>query len=176
QIFVVNENNLNKVRLGFYNSKEEATAVREQLPSELRIGFIVEVKDNDYNKIIKSLKPSPKAESTQPVQPVQTIKEDNIPEQKQEIKDSTIPNIQTETKVEYKIRLSTLQDTKLFNGSQIKKFGLIEEVKSGSLTTFYLSGFENKKEAMDIIESVKSSGFPRAQLVKLINGEYIIEN
>jgi hypothetical protein len=165
------------VRLGFYNSKEEAAAVREQLPSELRIGFIVEVKDSDYNKIIKSLKPSLlKLESTQPVQPVQTIKEDNKPIQKQEVKDSTIPTVQTETKAEYKIRLSTLQDTKLFNGSQIKKFGLIEEVKSGSLTTFYLSGFENKKEAMDIIESVKSSGFPRAQLVKLINGEYIIEN
>ncbi len=176
QIYIVKENNLNKVRLGFYNSKEEAAAVREQLPTELRIGFIVEVKDSDYNKIIKSLKPTPKVESTQPVQQVPTIKEDNKPIQKQEVTDSTIPTVPTETKAEYKIRLSTLQDTKLFNGSQVKKFGLIEEVKSGSLTTFYLSGFENKKEAMDIIESVKSSGFPRAQLVKLINGEYIIEN
>ena len=81
-----------------------------------------------------------------------------------------------EPKVEYKIRLSTLRDPKLFNGSKVKQYGLVEEVLTGNLVTFYLSGFENKEEAKEVIDNVKESGFPAAQIVKLMNGEYSIDN
>ncbi|MFZ1846015.1 MAG: hypothetical protein WAU12_03850, partial [Saprospiraceae bacterium] len=67
-------------------------------------------------------------------------------------------------------------DPKLFNGSKVKQYGLVEEVLTGNLVTFYLSGFENKEEAKEVIDNVKESGFPAAQIVKLMNGEYSIDN
>lgn len=175
QIYYVREGNLNKVRLGFFETREDALAVRDQLPADLRKGFIVEVRESEYNTLLQSYKSNAGATTINA-----TPAKSNPPavaQPKTEEKSVNIPTpANAEAKVEYKIRLSTLRDPKLFNGTQIKQLGLIEEVKNGNLTTFYLAGFESKAEAVEIIEKVRTSGFPSAQVVKLQNGEYSIDN
>ncbi|MCO6460739.1 MAG: carboxypeptidase regulatory-like domain-containing protein [Saprospiraceae bacterium] len=174
QIFIVRENNLNKVRLGFFNSREDAAAVKEKLPEELRKGFIVEVSEKEYNQILQSFKSNSKNSTNETNHNLnaQTSNNDTKPTDNQPVVTTSTP---TNIKIEYKVRLSTLQNVKLFDGSKVKKFGLIEEVKNGNLTTFYLSGFENKEEARQAFLEAKNAGFPRAQLIKVVNGEYSVE-
>ena len=166
QVYSVKEGNFNKIRLGFYETREDAIAMREKLPAELRKGFIVEVNKREAESVPKIILDEQKIIKSAPKSMPKTIDTYNEP----------IITKVAEPKVEYKIRLSTLRDPKLFNGSKVKQYGLVEEVLTGNLVTFYLSGFENKEEAKEVIDNVKESGFPAAQIVKLMNGEYSIDN
>ncbi|MBK9024769.1 MAG: SPOR domain-containing protein [Saprospiraceae bacterium] len=166
QVYSVKEGNFNKIRLGFYETREDAIAMREKLPAELRKGFIVEVNKREAESVPKVILDEQKIINSTPKSMPKTIDTYNEP----------IITKVAEPKVEYKIRLSTLRDPKLFNGSKVKQYGLVEEVLTGNLVTFYLSGFENKEEAKEVIDNVKESGFPAAQIVKLMNGEYSIDN
>ena len=166
QVYSVKEGNFNKIRLGFYETREDAIAMREKLPAELRKGFIVEVNKREAESVPKIILDEQKIINSAPKSMPKTIDTYNEP----------IITKVAEPKVEYKIRLSTLRDPKLFNGSKVKQYGLVEEVLTGNLVTFYLSGFENKEEAKEVIDNVKESGFPAAQIVKLMNGEYSIDN
>ena len=190
QVYIAREGNLNKVRLGFYETRQDALAIREQLPEELRKGFIVEVKESEYNNRQaipvdrKNAIDPPMNKPEKKAEPDPRIQPENKPEMKSEVKPQEKTNSEPqvvqksleESRVEYKIRLSTLRNASLFNGSAVRQYGLIEEIKTGNLTTFYLSGFENKEEVKQVIDKVKAGGFPSAQIVKLTNGEYTIDN
>ncbi len=161
KVYLVKEGNFNKIRLGFFETREDALAMRDRLPEDLRKGFIVEVKESEMSGFSNN-----SMDDNKIAKPIVTEKTYEKPV---EVKTS-------EVKAEYKIRLSTLRDPKLFNGSKVKQYGLVEEVKAGNLITFYLAGFETKAEAEEVILKVKESGFPAAQIVKLANGEYSIDN
>ncbi len=166
KVYLVKEGNFNKIRLGFFETREDALAMRDKLPADLKKGFIVEVKSSELEGITNFKMDEKKLINVE----LKTI-EDSKP-----VNAVKTPEPVIEVKVEYKIRLSTLRDPKLFNGSKVKQYGLVEEVLTGNLVTFYLSGFENKDEAKAVIKDVKDSGFPAAQIVKLVNGEYSIDN
>lgn len=148
KVYSVRENNMTKVRLGFFNSQEDAKMMIIKLPAEYKKSFIVQ-----ENNTIETTVPTTKTVVASSVPPTSVAAPEKTP-------------------TEYKIRLSTLKDPKLFNGANLKELGLIEEVKSGNLVTFYLSGFENLDEVRRVLPAVKNQGFTTAHIVSFANGEY----
>lgn len=169
-VYAVKEGNMTKARLGFFNNQEDAKLMMSRIPAEFRKGFIVQEVNPESNflksaqsntKLVETQKPETKSRQIEKADQAPMIK--NVPEK-------TSSNAISNT--EYKIRLSSLKDPKLFNGSKVKEYGLIEEVKSGNLVIFYLSGFASLDEVRKILPDVRAQGFPTAHIVSYANGEY----
>lgn len=79
QVYSVKEGNFNKIRLGFYETREDAIAMREKLPAELRKGFIVEVNKREAESVPKIILDEQKIIKSAPKSMPKTIDTYNEP-------------------------------------------------------------------------------------------------
>jgi len=191
-VYTIEEDNMSKIRLGTFNSRDEANAIRRRLPAEYKNSFIVTEEkrvvqggNSILNENIKTESGDVNARITDQPKPVMVEKKEEPKEKTPEVSNSGMVKTESEKIItkppseeaidksaEYKIRLSTLRDSRLFDASKIKQYGLVEEVKSGNLTIFYLSGFGSKDEAKEALPKIQAAGFTTAHLVKLKDGIY----
>ena len=70
----------------------------------------------------------------------------------------------------YKVQLAAYSNLKYFDDSKIKNLGVIEEQKKGSLTVKYIGGFDTLSEAQYALRKAQQAGFRDAYVVENING------
>ena len=82
----------------------------------------------------------------------------------------TSRSTETNTSMEYKIRLAALQNTGNVDRSLLNEYGRLETTQSNGLTVLYLAGFKNLNKAASVLEKLKAQGYPGAFLMKSVNG------
>lgn len=135
-VYTVKENQLTKVRVGVFVSKSQAQLA------------LVKIKEQGYKTAF-------------------------IVEEKGTRTDERITAEQTsggglseKTVGAYSIQLGAYRNTAWFDDSKVRNLGFVTERKKGTLTIKLLSGFATEQAARNVLERVRSSGFPGAFIVK----------
>lgn len=163
-IYAKEINGLTKVRVGMYESRDEATKAQSALAAKgLGASFIVP-----------------------DIHPLQLkSEEDKVEKQKAAAKAEAIVKAnklkeaaagQTSTKgsaadaTTYKVRLAAYKNTKWFEADKVQGIGTLERIVEGDLTIMVLTGFENKWAANKGMEKAKKIGFKDAYVFTYMNG------
>jgi len=143
-IFVTRrEDNLLRIMVGVYESREEA---EEKL---------VRIRSEKFGEAF--ITPLPAGIQLEPIEVF--AKEVN-----KEQKRNSIP--ETDSIEEYLVNIGQFKNMLWFDNKEVEKIGLIEERKENGRVNVFLSGFRSKKEAEEALEKVKKLGYKDARLMK----------
>ena len=153
-IYLVEEANLYKVRLGLFSDKQKAQF------------YLKAVKKRGHDKafVVKDKASGLLGNVKMHVTEKRFVANNYLEEDERSVK--VIPN--------YKIRLASYNDPNWFkieNFSKSKYGTYLEQVKRGERTIFYLSGFVGKFSALEMLNEVKKLGFNDAYIIEEKNGE-----
>jgi tetratricopeptide (TPR) repeat protein len=147
QVYSKREGGRHKVRVGVFNSREEAKRVLNTVKSRgYKQAFLVTEEGNSDMQPKSGNLGNP----------------DNY--------DTTVP-IPGNTRGRYKIQLAAYKNPKYFDPSPIANLGIIEEGSRNGLVIKYLSGFDELEEAKLAWRRAKTAGFDTAFIVQDVNGE-----
>ncbi len=156
-VYVQNENGMYKIRIGPYESQNEAKQVLMEAKSKGRKDAFIVVRQGNAND--KSIQKTAKA----------TIKE------------SAMSSHSTEQSApamgEYKVRIASYLQPGGFNPEGIDHLGTLESYRKGEWTIMMISGFKTLESAKAAREVVMSKGFNDAAVIVDNNGllETIVE-
>ncbi len=199
-IYSVPENNLKKIRLGIFKTKDEAVAASKKASSLGYKGvFIVSEKNEQAiaeNTVIRNPKPTETIASvdnvkTKGAEPAKQIyvpvppkgKKEDIPppynavvKPKKEVIPapySTVakPKKMVEDKT-FKVRIAAMSKPEWFDDSKVGQLWKIDKYKDGDLTIFIMDGFKTLKEAKVMKEKVKATGYSDAKVIQRNGTDY----
>lgn len=141
QVYATPVKNINKIRVGVFSTRSEASQVLRSVKSKGYKGaFIVEEAGRAGTQ---STRPAEEFVKREPV--FRTSK--------------------------YMVQLAAYRDARWFDDSGIRGLGVVEEQKRGGWTVKYLSGFDSLSAAQQALRKAKSVGFNSAFIVTDENGE-----
>jgi tetratricopeptide (TPR) repeat protein/cell division septation protein DedD len=170
-VYAIPEGSLKKIRLGVYNSRDEANqASQKAVKLGYKGSFVVEEK-NEEAVLVNLYKPIPK-----PIQPIR--KGDEMPKP---YNNTTPPRpIKPDTKMPepyntalppkaedktFKVRIAAMKKPEWFDDSKVATFWKIETVKEGDLTLFMMDGIKTFEQAKDLKKKVQAAGYKDAKVV-----------
>ena len=142
EVYVQNGSDYNRVRVGFFSTKEEAERAKVEVRN---LGFARAY----VVKQERAIDSRTSSVSTLPDLPDTTI--DKSPQ-------------------EFRIRLTALQNAQNFNYRTAEQFGRVETTQSNGFTVFYITDIRNENAGLSALRNLRSSGFPDAQLMVKKNG------
>jgi tetratricopeptide (TPR) repeat protein len=179
-IYSVPENNLKKIRLGIYKTRDEAVAASKRASTLGYKGVFIVTEKNEQAIAENIYTPIPK--------PIQTIASvDNIktkggepsksvfvpvpPKPKEEIPTpySAVAPVKKAAIVEdktFKVRIAAMKKPEWFDDSKVSQLWKIDKFKDGDLTIFIMDGFKTLKEAKVMKQKVKDTGYNDAKVIQ----------
>ncbi len=179
-IYTVPENNLKKIRLGIFNTREEAVAASKRATTLGYKGVFIVTEKNAEAIAENMFVPIPK--------PIQTIASaDNVkakgsdpsktvfvpvpPKPKEEIPTpySAVAPAKKAVVVEdktFKVRIAAMKKPEWFDDSKVSKLWKIDTYKDGDFTIFIMDGFKTLKEAKVMKQKVKTTGYSDAKVIQ----------
>jgi hypothetical protein len=143
-VYRVKKSNSFKIRLGYFQGKEEAKSILTQVKQAgFRDAFIVEdvLNVKELELLVSSFTFSEKDKYVAP-----------------------------EVESEYKVRLAAYSNPLYFNTEKVKDIGVIEQWSKGQWTIFILSGYESLDAAKRARIKAQNRGFTGAEIVLDDNG------
>ncbi len=163
------EKGFKKLRIGIFESKDEADAARRKIAQQgYKKAFVVTEQLDDtegveiYNVLDKT-PTSPAIEST----PVVTEEERQAP-RSTPVSAQPVSNSEVD---EYLVRLAAYKNPQFFNASAVSDLGVIEQRRSGSFTVMFLAGFKSADQANSAKQKAVASGFKGAYVVQSVDGK-----
>lgn len=153
-VYAVEEGGKTKIRVGVFNTREQAADIQAQVRSNGYSGaFLVEEKSRQAKAVISVSAiaenvPAPKAESA----PASAAK----------------PAANLEG---FMVRLGVYKDVSKFNQGLVDDVGIINFVPRGDLTMVVLGGYDSRSSAEIGLRKARNRGFPDAFLVEMKGGE-----
>ncbi len=185
-IYTVPENNLKKIRLGIFKTRDEAVAASKKAAKLGYKGIFIVTEKNEQAIAENIFVPIPKAiqtiasvdnvkaKSGEPAKPVYVP----VPPKPKE----TIPppyNVVAPTKkavvVEdktFKIRIAAMKKPEWFDDSKVAQLWKIDKYKDGDFTIFIMDGFQTLKEAKAMKHKVQATGYKDAKVVQRSGSDY----
>ena len=157
-VYVHNENGLYKVRIGPFDTQENAKAVLLQAKARgTKDAFIV------VQQGIENHKPF----EYQPHAAEETVATTNAaPMTKAEpVKVNTQMEVQDSPTGEYKVRLASYLHPGSFNTKDIDQYGKLESYRQGEWTIMLIGGLKNEAEAKKVRDQVIAKGYKDAAVV-----------
>jgi cell division septation protein DedD len=147
-VYSVEEGGKTKIRVGVFNTRDEAAAVQAKVKAQGYSGaFVVEEKTRQAKSTTVAA-----AKST--------------PETK------TAASTAGATKLEgYMVRLGVFRDASRFNQGLVDDVGIITYVPKGDLTIVLLTGYDSRSSAEIGLRKARNRGFPDAFIVEMKGGE-----
>ena len=160
-VYVQQENGLYKLRIGPFDTQQEAKEILLQAKSKgKKDAFIVVLQGTSNDKPLYQAgmekKPSMEAKSEKAPVVVKTEKMD--------------PVVQDVHAAEYKVRVASYLKPGAFNPNGIDQLGELESYRKGDLTIMMIGGFKNLADAQRAQKIVVSKGFNDAVIVVDNNG------
>ena len=141
EVYVKESTDYNRVRVGVFNTKQEAESAKSRIRSA------------GYGSAYVVTEEGVTSKSGAP-----------------ELFTSRSSLTTSAPSVEYKIRLAALKNTGNVDRNILNNYGRVETTQSKGLTIFYLAGFNDLNAANSVLQNVKNQGYPGAFLMKSING------
>lgn len=186
-LYSVPENNIKKVRLGIFKTKEEAAAASKKAAALGYKGvFVVDEKneqaaaENMFVPIPKPVKPTPtvddKKKGTEKA-PTKKDEEENklyVPVPPKAPKEMPQPyNVALPSKkapvVEdktFKVRIAAMKKPEWFDDTKVSKLWKIDKIQDGDLTIFIMDGFKTLQDAKTMKQKVKDAGYTDAKVIQ----------
>ncbi len=155
------EKGYRKLRIGIFESEEEANEARQAIA---KAGFEKAFVVNEVLADTEGLEVYFMAEETTEEEPENSSAEPTT-------NDTTVST--TEGGNEYLVRLAAYKNPKYFKASKVSDLGVIEQQKNGDFTIMYIAGFSTIETAEKARKKAISSGFKGAYLVENKNGELV---
>jgi hypothetical protein len=167
-VYVHNENGLYKLRIGPFDTQEDAKAVLLQAKARgTKDAFIVVQQGLENHKPYEF--PSHPAEETTTAgktEPVTKAEPVAKPVAKVEPVAANEPKAdQTVPQGEYKVRLASYLHPGSFNTKDIDQYGKLESYRQGDLTIMLIGGFKNEADAKKVRDQVITKGYKDAVVV-----------
>ncbi|HFB99368.1 MAG TPA: hypothetical protein ENJ53_01055, partial [Phaeodactylibacter sp.] len=135
-VYKMKDGNAEKVRVGIFASKKEAEDARKTIVRKGYTKAFVVAEEGRQNLTLR-------------------VEEEKEP----------VVQIVEKPFVDYKVRVATYRNSKLFDAKPLSGFGKIEKRKAGKFTIFLLSGFKSLEEAKMTQQKVVNLGYKDAHLV-----------
>ena len=163
-VYVHQENGLYKLRIGPFDTQQEAKEILLQAKSKgKKDAFIVVLQGTNNDKpLYQSGMENKTAKTTKDEKEPTVVKTEKM--EKQE------PEVQQAHASEYKVRVASYLKPGSFNPNEIDKLGELESYRKGELTIMMIGGFKNLADAQKAQKIVVSKGFPDAVIVVDNNG------
>ncbi len=179
-IYSVPENKLKKVRLGIFNTREEAVAASKRATTLGYKGVFIVIEKNTEaiaeNMFVPIPKPIQNIASVDNVKakgndPSKTVYVPVPPKPKEEIPTpySAVAPPKKAVVVEdktFKVRIAAMKKPEWFDDSKVAQLWKIDKYKDGDLTIFIMDGFQTLKEAKVMKQKVKATGYNDAKVIK----------
>lgn len=157
------EKGYKKLRVGIFESEEEAKAAQETIAKAgFEKAFIVNevLDDTDGLEVyFMAVDEAPETTKTEPATTKVTTKPD--------------PKPAATNTIEYMVRLAAYKNPQFFKASKVSNLGVIEQRKSGNFTVMYIAGFSTVDAAEKARKQAAASGFKGAYLVENKDGELV---
>ena len=190
-IYSVPENNLKKIRVGVFKTREEAVAASKKASALGYKGvFIVSEKNEQAiteNTVVRSPNQIQTIASvgnikTKGGEPTNVKKEDIPPPYNAVVKPKTEnipapytkvvkPKAAVEDKT-FKVRIAAMTKPEWFDDSKVAQLWKIDKYKDGDFTIFIMDGFKTLKEAKAMKEKVKATGYSDAKVIQHNGTDY----
>ena len=151
-VYILQENNMYKVRIGPFNTQEGAKAVLLKAKERGRTDAFIVVQKGQENS-----KPYEFPEHTTSTADIA----DNGSHIEEEV---SIPNNDLPV-AEYKVQLVSYLHPGGFNPSDVEKYGPLESYRKGEWTIMLIGGFKTKADAEKIKDIVMEKGYKDAKIV-----------
>ena len=145
-LYVKQEGGLQKVRVGTFSSREEATRVLGLVKNQGHKGAFI-VKEEGVTTT--------------------TTGGNDLA-----IKGGNEGNSTSVVNGRYRIQLAAYRNPQYFKPDKIQGLGTIEDAQRGAFTVKYLAAYDTLQNARDILQQVKMAGFKDAIIVENIGGEW----
>lgn len=175
-LYIHNENGMYKVRLGPFNSQDQAKQVLLQAKERgKKDAFIVIQKGLDnytpegyVKKDLTETSPMPSTPAPQPVNPAPSTPVTQP--SAHEPTAATAPSTVVDENVEYKVRLVSYLKPGGFNTKDIDQYGTLESYRKGEWTILMIGGFKTEKDAIHVKDEVVKKGYNDAIVVTVRDG------
>lgn len=178
-LFIKAENGMYKVRLGPFDSQDQAKQVLLQAKARgKKDAFIViqEGLDNyspeGYEKLpVDAPEVQARLQSSETAKPTAPAKPQSLPvtTAAPQTKTNMDPPVM-ESNVEYKVRLASYLKPGGFNTKDIDKYGTLESYRKGEWTIMMIGGFKTEQDAIRVKEEVVKKGYSDATVVVVRDG------
>ena len=173
-LYIHNENGMYKVRLGPFNSQDQAKQVLLQAKERgKKDAFIVIQKGLDnytpegyVKKDLTEITPTPSTPSPKPVNPAPSAPVT----QPAASAAAPAPSTVVDENVEYKVRLVSYLKPGGFNTKDIDQYGTLESYRKGEWTILMIGGFKTEKDALHVKDDVVKKGYKDASVVTVRDG------
>ncbi len=151
-VYVQNENGMYKVRIGPYESQNEAKQVLQEVKSKGRKDAFIVVHQGEFNDKQVLRKPMETKINESPIS--ETVSTEKT----------------TSTQGDYKVRIASYMHPGDFNTAGIDHLGTLESYRKGEWTIMMLGGFTTQEAATKAKNIVISKGFTDAAVIMVIDG------
>jgi cell division septation protein DedD len=162
-VFIQNEGGLYKVRIGPYNSQEEAKQALLKVKAKGRHDAFIVVQKGIENHTPYDLNKSHTPESGSILETPVMTNTSNPPSNESE------PMVSGED-IEYKVRLASYLKPGGFNTKDIDQYGPLESYRKGEWTIMMIGGFKTSKDAERVRDVAISKGYKDARVVMARDG------
>lgn len=176
-----------KIRVGVYNSREEATKHMKVIrKAGFKQAFVtkefLEPTKADKSLIISSITEksvpaeaeikTPKIPKVTKSKPKKTAPKKIVAKPKKVTKKATVKPAK-KARRQYYVQLAAYKNVKYFPRNKVKPLGKIVNTNNGKYTTMYVTGFDSLEEAIDARNKALEIGFRRPYIVYKRKGKFV---
>jgi len=157
-VYVHTENGLYKLRIGPFDTQEDAKAVLLKAKARGTKDAFIVVQQGLENHKPYEFQSHPTDETTVVAKPEPVAKPETAAAPKQVL-------TQEMPQGEYKVRLASYLHPGSFNTKDVDQYGKLESYRQGDLTIMLIGGFKNEADAKKVRDQVISKGYKDAVVV-----------
>ncbi len=173
-LYVYTENSLYKVRIGPFDTQDEAKQVLLKVKEKGKKDAFIVIQEGlegyepeGYVKYEEPMVIDEKfiTSGREPMHPKKDAVVEEVKAPTQAVKAEPAPILDDSEVIEYKVRLASYLKPGGFSAKDIDKYGKLESYRKGEWTILLIGGFKTLEEAKKVRNEVLSKGFPDAMVV-----------